>query len=179
MAITINGNGTVSGITAGLTAASMPTGSVLQVIQNTRTDLISTTSATFADVLTQAITPSSTSNKILIFFQGMECTDAGDGNTYSRYKLLRDSTSIYNGDNSNTAVGASSGRFGRQQDYSSDPVQIMYMDSPSSTSSITYKVQYASTRGTSWRVSIGGSLRDDFAGNTRVPTNLILMEVAG
>jgi hypothetical protein len=154
-------------------------GAVLQVVQNYRTDLISTTSATFVDVLTQAITPSSTSNKILIFFQGMECTDAGDGNTYSRYKLMRDTTSIYNGDNSNTAVGASSGRYGRQSNYSSDPVQIMYMDSPSSTSSITYKVQYCSTRGGSFRVSIGGALRDDFEGNTRVPTNLILMEIAG
>ena len=46
-------------------------GAVLQVLQNYRTDMISTTSATFVDVLTQAITPSSTSNKILIFFFGL------------------------------------------------------------------------------------------------------------
>ena len=156
-------------------------GAVLQVLQNYRTDLISTTSATFVDVLTQAITPSSTSNKILIFFQGMECQDGGDGNTYSRYKLMRDSTSIYNGDDGSHNGGASSGRFGRQGNWLSDPVQIMYMDSPSSTSAITYKVQFNSTRGSSWRVSIGGTLRDDSGapGDTRVPTNLILMEIAG
>ena len=179
MAIAINGNGTVTGITAGLTAAAMPAGSVLQVLQSTRTDLISTTSATFADVLTQTITPSSASNKILIFFQGMECTDSGDGNTYSRYKLMRDSTSIYNGDDSGSATGASSGRYGRQSSYQTDPVQIMYLDSPSTTSSTTYKVQVNSTRGSSWRVSIGGTYSTTFAGYTRVPTNLILMEVAG
>jgi len=179
MAVSINGNtGVVTGLAA-LPDSAMASGSIIQVVQNTRTDLISTTSATYADVLTQAITPSSTSNKVLIFFQGMECTDAGDGNSYSRYKLMRDSTSIYNGTDSNSAVGASSGRYGRQQNYSSDPVQIMYMDSPSSTSSITYKVQYCSTRGSSWRVSVGGALSDNFSGNTRVPTNLILMEVAG
>ena len=155
-------------------------GAVLQVLQNYRTDMISTTSATFVDVLTQAITPSSTSNKILIFFQGMECQDGGDGNTYSRYKLMRDSTSIYNGDDGSHNGGASSGRFGRQGNWLSDPVQIMYLDSPSSTSAITYKVQFNSTRGSSWRVSIGGTLRDDSGApvDTRVPTNLILMEVA-
>ena len=179
MAITINGSGTLSGVTAGLTASSMPAGSVLQVLQSTRTDLISTTADTYSDVLTQAITPSSTSNKILIFFQGMENQDGGDGNTYSRYKLLRDSTSIYNGDSENDAVGASSGRFGRQNNYSPDPVQIMYMDSPNSTSSITYKVQYTSTRGGSFRVCVGGAPRDDSVHNTRSPTNLILMEIAG
>jgi len=179
MAITINGSGTVSGITAGLTAAAMPAGSVLQVLQSTRTDLISTTSATYADVLTQAITPSSASNKILIFYQGMECTDAGDGNSYSSYKLLRGSTSIYNGTASNSAIGVSSGRYGRQSSYQSDPVQIMYLDSPSTTSATTYKIQYNSVRGSSWRVSVGGTYADDGSAYARVPTNLILMEVAG
>ena len=197
MAITVNGTAnTIAGLAVGglpdgtvdtdmlatnaITSSLMPAGAILQVLQSTRTDMISTTSATFVDVLTQAITPSSTSNKILIFFQGMECQDGGDGNTYSRYKLMRDSTSIYNGDDGSHNGGASSGRFGRQGNWLSDPVQIMYMDSPSSTSAITYKVQFNSTRGSSWRVSIGGTLRDDSGApvDTRVPTNLILMEVA-
>lgn len=169
----------LTGITTRMADASAPAGSIIQVVQSTKTDLLSTTSATYVDILTQAITPSSSSNKILIFFHGMEVTDSGDGNTYSRYKLMRDSTSIYNGDDSGSAVGASSGRFGRQGNYLPDPVQIMYLDSPSTTSSITYKVQFNSTRGSSWRVSIGGSLRTSFSGDTRVPTNLILMEVAG
>ena len=196
MAITVNGTAnTIAGLAVGglpdgtvdtdmmatnaITSSLMPAGAILQVLQSTRTDMISTTSATFVDVLTQAITPSSTSNKILIFFQGMECQDGGDGNTYSRYKLMRDSTSIYNGDDGSHNGGASSGRFGRQGNWLSDPVQIMYMDSPSSTSAITYKVQFNSTRGSSWRVSIGGSMRTTFSGDTRVATNLILMEIAG
>ena len=133
MAITVNGTAnTIAGLAVGglpdgtvdtdmlatnaITSSLMPAGAILQVLQSTRTDMISTTSATFVDVLTQAITPSSTSNKILIFFQGMECQDGGDGNTYSRYKLMRDSTSIYNGDDGSHNGGASSGRFGRQEE---------------------------------------------------------------
>ena len=161
-----------------LTGAWSGVGKILQVLQSYRTSMLSTTSSSYVDILTQSITPSSTSSKILIFFQGQECMDAGDGNTYSRYKLMRGSTSVYNGDNSGSAVGASAGRYGRQSNYQSDAVHIMYLDSPSTTSAITYKIQFISTRGSSWRVSIGGSLRTSFSGDTRVPTNLVLMEVA-
>tara|TARA_R100001509_G_scaffold144814_1_gene101230 strand:- start:30 stop:572 length:543 start_codon:yes stop_codon:yes gene_type:complete len=179
MPVSINGNGTITGL-ATLPDSAMASGSVIQVVQNTRTDLISTTSATFTDVLSQAITLNSTSNKVLIFFQGMECTDGGDGNTYSRYKLMRDSTSIYNGTDGNTASGFSSGRFGRQGDYFTDPVQIMFMDSlsPFPSLNITYKVQFNSLREGTFRVSLGGTVRDQYSSDTRVPTNLILMEVA-
>ena len=168
----------LTGITTRMADASAPAGSIIQVLQSTKTDFLSTTSATFVDVLTQSITPSSASSKILIFFHAMECTDSGDGHTYSRYLLLRGSTSIYTGDAAGSAGGGSSGRYGRQGSYNTDPVQIMYLDSPNTTSATTYKVQFNSTRGSSWRVSIGGSYSTDFAGYTRVPTNLILMEVA-
>ena len=40
-------------------------GSILQVVQSTRSDLISTTSSTYADVLTASITPTDSSNKVL------------------------------------------------------------------------------------------------------------------
>jgi len=165
--LVLNSNGSVTGA-----------GKILQVIQTVKTDFLSTTSATYVDVVSASITPSSTSSKILTMFHAMECTDSGDGNTYSRYLLLRGSTSIYTGDAAGSAGGGSSGRYGRQGSYNTDPVQIMYLDSPSTTSATTYKVQFNSTRGSSWRVSVGGSYSTDFAGYTRVPTNLILMEVS-
>ena len=37
MAITINGNGTLSGVTAGLTTAALPAGSIIQNTQTTNT----------------------------------------------------------------------------------------------------------------------------------------------
>jgi len=61
MAITINGNGTLSGVTSGV-------GSILQVKQSVMTGITSTISSSFVfpSDLTLSITPSSTSSKILV-----------------------------------------------------------------------------------------------------------------
>ena len=62
MAITTlgaNAIGTLSG-------TNLPTGSVLQTLQANKTDRQLIESTSFVDVLTQAITPSATSSKILI-----------------------------------------------------------------------------------------------------------------
>ena len=78
-------------------------GGIIQTIQATRTDLVSTTSSTFSYYMSLTITPQSSSSKILCMFSAHECTDAGDGNTYSHYKLVRGSTDIYVGDASGSA----------------------------------------------------------------------------
>ena len=64
MALTKLNNQSLSAVTS----AGLPSGSVLQVLQAVKTDTFSTTSGTFVQVpdLTVTITPSSTSNKILI-----------------------------------------------------------------------------------------------------------------
>lgn len=151
---------------------------VIQVVQSTRTSYFSTTSATFSDVLTLTVTPSSTTSKFLVMCTGQECTDAGDNNTYSQHLLVRDSTSIYIGDASGSSARGSAGRFGRQGDFLSDAVSFMFIDSPNTTSAITYRWQTRSTRGPSWRVSLGGSLRTETS-DMRVPTNMVIMEIIG
>ena len=81
-----------------ITTGNIPTGSVLQVMQTVKSDTYSTTSSTFNDVtgLSVSITPSSSSNKILVF------VDAALGVTNAAYgaqlRLLRNSTAIYIGD---------------------------------------------------------------------------------
>ena len=65
MAIIKPNNNTISAITA--LPGAIPTGKILQVVQDTLTSQFSTSSSTYADTgLTASITPSSTSNKILI-----------------------------------------------------------------------------------------------------------------
>ena len=51
--------------------AGLPAGSVLQVVQTVKTDTFATTSTSFVDItgVSVAITPSSTSSKILIQVQ--------------------------------------------------------------------------------------------------------------
>ena len=91
-------NATMSGVTtlanATITAGTFPAGHVLQVLSTTKTDTFShaTTTVTTITGLTVAITPSSTSNKILI----MGGVNFGKVNANSGYplKLFKDSTEI-------------------------------------------------------------------------------------
>ena len=75
MAITINGSGTITGVSAGglpdgiIAAdelASGVGGKVLQVVQGLSTSSVSNATTTFTSAVSVAITPSSTSSKILV-----------------------------------------------------------------------------------------------------------------
>ena len=150
MAITINGNGTLSGVSAGLTAASMPTGSVVQVVQSfsgVKTQTTSSdTSAALSCPAAVTITPTSSSNKILIMFHGS--WKFGNQNDVA-FWLLRGSTIIGNSTETteNTicfaAVGQSS-----QYDYHPQVVSFNYLDSPSTTNATTYTVKGMGIQGT-------------------------------
>tara|TARA_R100000353_G_scaffold803_1_gene1083 strand:+ start:874 stop:1398 length:525 start_codon:yes stop_codon:yes gene_type:complete len=153
-------------------------GGIIQTLQTTRTDFVSTTSSTFSDYMSLTITPQASSSKILCMFNAFECTDAGDGNTYSQYRLMRGSSHIFAGDQAGSGLSGSAGRYGRQSNFKSDHFGITFIDSPNTTSATTYKIQFRSSRGGSFRVSIGGALRTE-AHDVRNPSNFILMEVSG
>ena len=69
MALTLSGDGDITGLAVGaLPPNVIGTGAVLQVVQATKTDSFTTTSTSFTTPtgLSLSITPSSSSNKILI-----------------------------------------------------------------------------------------------------------------
>ena len=122
-----------------ITGAILPAGSVLQVVSVTKSDTSSMAGSTaWTDVpsLTVDITPSATSSKILII---ASITLAHSNHANPR--MVRDSTAIGNG----TAVSSRPGVFG----YANNPggansgqsVTYNYLDSPSTTSATTYKIQ--------------------------------------
>ena len=124
-----------------LNKLALPTGSVLQVQSTTKTDTFATNpSSSFIDVtgLSVSITPSSTSNKVLI-----NISISGGGSTgvnIAHFRLLRGSTVIYAGDT------AGSRTLGFTQSIDSDAnasenVSGVFLDSPSTTSATTYKIQ--------------------------------------
>ena len=135
----------------GATVTGLSAGKVLQVVSAVKTDTASTTSITFVTTgLEVSITPSATSSKILIIatprLGGIAAAGAGDGWGVC---LLRDTTELNLGDamSARTRYGAD----GRSQSGNNTAGMAMsYLDSPSSTSSITYKVAYrnASTTNT-------------------------------
>jgi hypothetical protein len=145
MAIIKPNNNTISAITA--LPAAIPTGKVLQVVQGSTAPQV-THSTSYADTgLTASITPSSSSNKVLIMIQ-QHCFTAGDGG--GAIKLVRDSTSIYTPGDSYAFYFDGASIDARQ--YHS----FNYLDSPSSTNSITYKTQARAYNSNAFRTQNGG-----------------------
>jgi hypothetical protein len=133
---TLDVNGTID--VTGATVSGLTTGKVLQVVQANKSDIFSTTGRTFVDVtdLSLSITPSSTSSKILVMFTGML---SGDTGATTQVNLLRDSTILGEGA-TGTEKASISNYATSSQTYNSG---LNWLDSPSSTSSLTYKVQLA------------------------------------
>jgi hypothetical protein len=117
-------------------------GKVLQVVSANDSTTRTTTSTSFVDIgtLSVSITPSSTNNKVLIIFgTGAQVSSAGD---VGYFTLDRDGTNIA----PTTTNGFRNIQFGSSNS-STNLVSINYLDSPSSTSAITYKGQFRSNTG--------------------------------
>jgi len=156
-------------------------GSVLQVVQAVKTNTFSTTTNdSWIDVTgwSASITPYSINNKIFIMANG---TGSHSGtNDFSYVKLLRDSTDIFLGDSRGSATRASadlSQQTSGTANVLGKQVMITYLDSPNTTSSITYKMQVRLTNGTG--ILIGGTWDTADDNRSNVPTVITLMEIAG
>lgn len=155
-----------------LAANDMPAGSVLQVIQNVKQNQSSTTSASYSDIgLYASITPSSSSNKIMVILDIM--WSHAPGYSGSALRLLRDSTTIYYG--TGTGYDGFMGAYATSQDFPVQRVPVNYLDSPSSTSSLTYKVQFAGTQ--SHYVGINRSQRVNATFDPKGASTITLMEI--
>jgi len=116
----------------------MPTGSVLQVVQATVTGAVSTTSTSdITSGLTASITPSNTSNKILLI--------VASGKAYSSGGNQLIVTAYRNGSTLGTGARATPVEGTGGVNHS-----LTYLDSPSSTSSVTYAIFYRTTAGTGY-----------------------------
>ena len=113
-----------------LNKLALPTGSILQIKETTGTTTHNTTSTTFADVISLAITPVSSSSIIHVQFTARVYMPSLA--TEHRIKFLRGSTNleVYQG-----AWHTGSGTTARREIWE-------YYDTHSSSSEITYKVQH-------------------------------------
>ena len=115
-------------------------GKVLQVVQTLKTNTESVTGTSFADItgLNVSITPSSSSSKILIM---LTMTYGGSGDIYPAFKLLRGATTVTTAtDLQGSCISAT---FGANAYYDTNTENLSYtfLDSPSTTSATTYKIQ--------------------------------------
>jgi len=178
-AITVPSGGSLT-IDSGATITNNGTngggfGKVLQVVQATKVDAFTTTSTSYVDLtgLSLSITPESTSNKILVMmnlgfvqvqplgFPGITIDRNGTeilvGTSGTSWNIL---TSSYGPQDGSTATVGTS-------------ISSAVLDSPSSTSALTYKVQVKTSAQTLYVNRWSGAL------NYGSASTLIAMEIAG
>ena len=128
-----------------LNKLALPASSILQVITATDETLRSTTSTSFvtaSNTLSVDITPSATSSKIFVtadFASGLSADDQA-----GIFTIYRDSTNLGNAEG---MVRQAAYNVGYDVYF---PVGMNYLDSPSSTSELTYQVYMKVNTGTSY-----------------------------
>ena len=154
--VTLGDSGDTVTLTSGAKTSGF--GKVGQIVTVQNTSASSTTSTSFVDTgMSLAITPTTTSSKILCQIS------AGIGNTSSStdtvIKVLRDSTEVIQC----ARISFNTGGHGNAQQF------FQVLDSPSTTSEITYKLQMKSD---------GGTTRfNDSASNGNPSSSIVLAEI--
>lgn len=187
-------NGTIltTGVTTGLNASALSTGTVpkarmfagavLQVVTATKTDTTSFAGqGTWWNIsgVSASITPSSTSSRILVLCVTMY--SATNGYNGVNFAMARNGTRTPIGDASGTvkvsAFWGSDDVYGNFAN--ADQAILMFVDSPSSTSSVSYQLQGQNARDNE-TIYINREAYDiDNVQTTRGVSTITLMEIAG
>lgn len=151
---------------------------VLQVVSTEKSDQFTTTSTTFVDItgMSATITPTSSSSKILIIFS-VGLVGNSTGGQFVYLKVNRNPSGLVSiGDQASARARVSAGNGGTQP-YSNSSLTITNLDSPSTTSAVTYNIQMRSqSTGTAKFNSRGDDANSTAYG--RSSASLTLMEIA-
>jgi hypothetical protein len=164
----IGSTGNVLTVAGGVPTWAAPAGgtvAIKQIVTATLATATSTTSSSYVDTgLTATITPSSVGSKIVAIYASAAATINGSATSmtsvYSYSKLLRGATNINESIHGMDLFAASN--------YKTPyfPFTVTIVDSPASTSALTYKVQYK-----------GSATMEFVFASTAAPATLILMEI--
>ena len=180
----ISGDGTITGLTStGISAVqnvgrtNLPAGSVLQVVSTTKTDTFTTTSNSFTTItgLTASITPTSASSRILVIVNATGSQTVGVNDAY--IALFRDSTQIALGDSAGSRVRYSFMLNANNAGWSTNGA-VTTLDSPATTSAITYSVRGLAALSGTLYINRGNTDSDNTNGAGRTVSSITLMEIA-
>jgi len=162
MSVTINGSGQI----------------IVQVQSVVKTDTFSYATTTLTDItgLSVSITPTSAANKILVM-----CHIGVGGDYWNSagvtLNLVRGSTNILAAStNGNSAFFNAFSSSQGNTNFNGTVLPIMYLDSPATTSAITYKLQAANPTG-SFTCYINRTTQDQT--NSRSTSTITVMEISG
>ncbi len=173
-----------SKLTGQVPDANAPSGSVIQVVSSSLTSRFSSSSTSFVDIgLSASITPSNSSNKILLMFNG------NANETYTNpsigFRFVRtvggSGVAVGIGDSSFSGQVQATVNWNRHNMETTDPpdghnLSMNFLDSPATTSAITYKLQMMIYAGTGY---VNGNPRNNNGTYDKAQiSTLTLMEIA-
>ena len=158
-------------------------GGIIQVKQTVKTDTFSSSSETFTDVtgLSVSITPKFSTSKIMVSYSG--CGGSGQ-NRVGHIRLVRvvggtETTDIFLGDQgATTSQARASSTFSQTNTYYVSSFSGTFIDSPSTTSAVTYKLQLAAGD-QNYEVHVGKSHdnSNEFS-RSKTPSQITVMEIS-
>jgi len=174
MSVVINGTGSISGLSNVGGIASAQSGSVIQTIQATYSTQTTVASTSYTDTgLSVSITPQFSTSKILILASVLADAQRSNGSSQGGgISIVRNSTTVW----SPNANGTTQPYTWYAQIGSGASIEVSYMmnlnylDSPATTSAITYKIQ-----GAAYSTNNSGQIIFQIGNST---SNIIVMEIA-
>jgi hypothetical protein len=157
-------------------AAPAGGGKVLQVLSTIKSNTFTTTSSTATDVtdLSVTITPSATTSKILVHYNLALYNYAGVGISFMN--LVRGSTALSQGTADGSRTVATGGIDGTNTYGPQPAIAGNFLDSPSTTSATTYKIQVWAPNGS--QTSVNRSYEDSNQSNRpRFASVITVMEI--
>jgi hypothetical protein len=124
--------------------ANAPSGSVIQVVQTVKTDTFSTAGTSFVEIsgYSVTLTPSSAANKVMVDV----CVHIGENqDAFPLFKMYRNGVEL---SVAPTISPGQAGMFGKtttsngaRDQYFIQPVNFKFLDSPNTTSSVSYTIR--------------------------------------
>ena len=162
-----------------------PAGHVVQVVQGTMGYTASgggdSGNVWYDSGLSVSITPTSASSKILVSYT----MHIGVSSYQARSRIVRNSTVVGTGTNEGARGEASSAYIlyddvGFVGQYKHAPLGISYLDNPSTTASLNYKIQVSSYTGHTWYVNRSYTFQSagDYSYDSIPLSEITLMEIA-
>ena len=159
-----------------LTTTNPKAGNIIQVVSATKTDDFSTSSTSFVAItgLSVSITPTSTSNKILVYFS-VDGSNTSSGAASAIAAIFKDGSNYLGSDIGNRPRGWQLANYGDKN--TGENISFQFLDSPSTTSQITYDVRIKAQAQTA-TVNMSGSDNNVSDYGYRSASVITAMEVA-
>jgi len=130
----------------GATVTGLTTGKILQVVTAEKTDTFSHNVSSWVDVtdMSVTLTPASTSSKILLLSSITIGTNGNSAYAYLRFHSSAAGGAVFVGDTAGSRTSLSWGGSSSSSTAIAGNTHFSYVDSPSTTSAVTYKLQFFS-----------------------------------